>query len=146
MLRSRSTSPPCYHPCLCVSLYHDYSMSIIIALYRHEKNYDLSFDWKALYSYLSRYHLNDSTRSISIFASDSMAQHQRTLVKLIAKSRRYFVGGGTEVETGGFASPIPISEGSVGEEVLNTFIPFLSPFDNKYFASQVSIKETWVRV
>ena len=120
-------------------------MQTVCSLFRHEKSFDLALDWKPLYAFLSKYHLNASTRSICNFSAEQMYAHQTHLVKLIAKCRKYFVGGKNESTAAagaadGYGAAI-LSVGSApslsaGEEVLSTFIPFLSPFDNSYFKSQ----------
>jgi len=150
-------------------------MNLIISLYRHEKDLDLAFDWKDLYGILSRFHLHTSARGLAMYPPDAMRVHYRTLVHLIAKTRRYFIGGEVEPDwemegklisegaalpastecapapqpspsppPSGSPSPPPVSYGrapaaSCGEAVVNTFVPFLCPFDNVYFKSQALI-------
>jgi len=123
-------------------------MQCATGLFAHEKAYDLSLDWRPFYALLSRFHLTASTRSAAVFSAEQLYSHQITLVKLISKARRYFIGGQSNEadmkaaaeESGGWGSPV-LGEGSkpalsAGEEVLSTFIPFLCPFDNAYFKSQ----------
>ena len=125
------------------------SLQTVCSLLRHEKALDLAQDWKPLYDYLARFHLTPSTRSVGNFSADHLYAHQTHIVKLIAKMRRYFIGGSKDeaaaaVAAAGGYGAAALSVGSApalsaGEEVLSTFIPFLCPFDNAYFKSQALI-------